>query len=86
MFQVRIALYYFCQLIVYMIFARAILSWFIRDQRNPIVQILSLLTEPILGPIRKLMFKLKIGGSMLDFSPIVAMLLLQWLSIQILSF
>lgn len=35
------------------------------------------LTEPILGPVRKLLSNFNFGGTMIDFSPLVAMLLIQ---------
>lgn len=63
-----------------MIFARAMLSWFIRDIRNPLMQILISLTEPILSPIRQFLIRLNIGGNMIDFSPLVALLLIQVLT------
>ena len=56
------------------------MSWFIRDPRNPIMGLLIALTEPILSPVRNLLFKLKIGGNMIDFSPIVALILVQLVS------
>lgn len=63
------------------IFVRAILSWFNMDPRNPLVQMLSAVTEPILDPIRRIMPGL--GG--LDLSPLVAMFLLQFISNAIQS-
>ena len=62
-----------------MIFGRAMLSWLIRDQNNPIMSILVALTEPILTPIRNLLFRFKIGGNMVDFSPLAALLIIQLL-------
>ena len=55
-----------------LIFIRALLSWFPNiDPRNPLVEILYQLTEPILAPIRSLMPR-----TMLDFSPMIASILL----------
>lgn len=81
----KVTLYYFLQLVTYLIFGRAMLSWLIRDPRNPIMQILITLTEPILSPIRSLLFKLKIGGNMVDFSPLAALLLTQMLMAMVLA-
>lgn len=81
----KVTLYYFLQLVTYLIFGRAMLSWLIRDPRNPIMQILITLTEPILSPIRSLLFKLKIGGNMVDFSPLAALLLTQMLMAMVLT-
>ncbi len=55
------------------IFARAILSWFNMDPRSPLIQILDMVTEPILDPIRRIMPRL----GMIDLSPLVAILLMQ---------
>ncbi len=81
----KVTLYYFLQLVTYLIFGRAMLSWLIRDPRNPIMQILITLTEPILSPIRNFLFKLKIGGNMVDFSPLAALLLTQMLMAMVLT-
>ena len=76
---IKVTLFYFLQIISYMIFGRAMLSWLIRDQNNPIMSILIALTEPILTPIRNLLFRFKIGGNMVDFSPLAALLIIQLL-------
>lgn len=58
------------------IFARAIVSWFQMDPRSPLIQILDAITQPIMDPIRRVMPRL----GMLDLSPLVAILLLQFVS------
>lgn len=75
----KVAIYYFLQVITYLIFGRAMLSWFVRDPNHPIMRVLITLTEPILTPIRNLLFKFKIGGNMVDFSPLAALLIVQML-------
>lgn len=85
MLELRVTIYYFLQVVMYLVFARAMLSWFVRDPKNPLMRLLLTLTEPILGPIRTLLFKLKIGGNMIDFSPLVALLLIQMLSAMVLG-
>ena len=57
-----------------LIIARALLSWVpnLIDPRGPIAEFLYTTTEPILAPIRSLMPRM-----MLDFSPLIAILLLQ---------
>lgn len=79
----------FARAIEYLILARIIISWLPIDRSNPIIQLLYLLTEPILGPIRKLMYKSPLGGAgmMIDFSPVIAGLLVHavmMLAIQII--
>jgi len=55
------------------IFIRALLSWVAPDPSNPIVQALDAITEPILQPLRQIMPRA--GG--IDFTPLVAIVLLQ---------
>ncbi len=54
------------------ILGRVIVSWLPISPENPIVIMLYQVTEPILGPIRAVMPRM----GMLDFSPIVAILLI----------
>lgn len=70
----------------YAVFARVLLSWFIRDYANPLMRIAVMLTEPIMGPIRALLDKTKLNGSMFDFSAMFAIVLLQVLSVLVASF
>jgi YggT family protein len=61
----------------WMIIIRALLTWVSPDPRNPIVQMLDAVTEPILWPIRRVLpFSLKFG---LDISPIIAIVALVFL-------
>jgi uncharacterized protein YggT (Ycf19 family) len=48
------------------------------------MRVLISLTEPILTPIRNLLFKFKIGGNMVDFSPLAALLIVQMLMAVVL--
>ena len=50
-----------------------ILSWVPLDRRNPLVTITHALTEPVLGPMRRVLPPM--GG--LDFSPMVLLIALQ---------
>ena len=52
----------------------AVVSWIQPNPYNPIVQLLYKLTEPVLFPIRKALAK-KMGNMGIDFSPIVAIIL-----------
>jgi YggT family protein len=61
----------------WMIIIRALLTWVSPDPRNPIVQMLDAVTEPILWPIRRMLpFSLKFG---FDISPIIAIMALVFL-------
>ena len=59
--------------LIFAIIGRALISWFDPTFNNPISRFLFEVTEPILGPIRRIMP----GGMMIDFSPIIAILLLR---------
>lgn len=59
--------------LIFAIIARALASWFVQDPGNPIVAMLHDITEPIVGPIRRFMPT----TGMIDFSPLVALILLQ---------
>ena len=64
------------------IIARALLSWFPNlDRRNPAVDFLFTITEPVLAPIRSVMPR----GMMIDFSPMIAIVLIQAISRVLLS-
>lgn len=52
------------------VFAAVILSWLNLSPENPFVRVVTALTEPVLGPIRKVMPDL--GG--IDLSPMVLLL------------
>ncbi|MHB1317263.1 MAG: YggT family protein, partial [Anaerolineae bacterium] len=52
--------------------ARVIMSWLPLSPDNPIVRLLLNLTEPILGPIRRIMPRM----GMLDLSPFFALILI----------
>ncbi|SCZ76992.1 YggT family protein [Acidaminobacter hydrogenoformans] len=70
---------YFLNLVVFLILIRAVLSWFIRDLRNPIAAFVYQITEPLLSPFRQIIQKLGYNG-MIDFSPILLIITVQMLS------
>ncbi|GJL65572.1 MAG: YggT family protein [Nitrospirales bacterium] len=60
---------------MYILIARALISWVNPDPYNPIVQFLSRATEPVLFAIRR-----RLGyGMTIDFSPIIAILIIMFL-------
>ncbi|MBU1128803.1 MAG: YggT family protein [Candidatus Omnitrophica bacterium] len=59
-------------ILYFLLVTRIILSWVAADPYNEIVQIIYRATDPILAPLKRL--PLQIG--MLDFSPVVAFILL----------
>jgi len=57
--------------------ARIILSWFPNvDRRNPIIQFLYDITEPVLRPVREMLPP----GGMFDFSPLIVFVIIQVIS------
>jgi len=66
----------FVYVLMMLMFARAISSWFVRDLSNPIVKFLYEVTEPMISPVRELLQKMGIGGGMFDFSFIIVYLIL----------
>src|SRR5271169_4419029 len=61
---------------MYIVIARAILSWVSPDPYNPIVRFLYNVTEPVLYRIRRLL-PFDMGG--IDFTPMILILLLIFL-------
>ena len=56
------------------LFARIILSWFPISPESPFASIFGFLysiTEPVLGPIRRMLPPIGMGGMGLDLSPII---------------
>jgi YggT family protein len=66
-------------LFFYALLLQAILSW--TNPHNPISDVLNSLTKPILDPIRRILPTT--GG--IDFSPLVAMILLQMLTVSVVK-
>ena len=56
---------------MWIVIARAILSWVSPDPYNPIVRFINNVTEPVLYPIRK---RIPINFAGIDFSPILVIL------------
>ncbi|HEX2699376.1 MAG TPA: YggT family protein [Acidimicrobiales bacterium] len=59
------------------LFGRIILSWFPISPDSPMSQVFSFLytiTEPVLGPVRRLLPPVGVGGMGLDLSPIIVTL------------
>ncbi len=66
---------YVLELYMWVIVARALISWVNPDPWNPIVQFLSRATEPVLAPIRRwIRWRMQI-----DLSPMIAILIIIFL-------
>ncbi len=65
----------------YVILASVILSWIPLSPYNPLVRAVHFLSEPLLSPCRALMHRIIPPGRIpLDFSPVLAMLVIQAVS------
>ena len=72
-----LALRIFYEILSFAILLRCILSWLPLNRNNFFVRIVYSLTEPNLGPGRRLIYKSPLGGGMMiDFSPVIAYFLL----------
>lgn len=63
---------FLCQALAFIIFLRALISWFNPSPTNPIVVFLNHVTEPILAPLRRVIPRI----GMVDITPMVAIILL----------
>lgn len=69
------------QLYMWIIIARALVSWVNPDPWNPIVQFLERATEPVLAPIRR-----RLGLQMgIDLSPFLAILIIVFLQYAVVA-
>ena len=60
------------QAYIWVVIIRSLISWVNPDPWNPIVRMLARLTDPLLEPIRRKMFRMMgYGGMGLDLSPLI---------------
>ena len=78
-YTIYIALGYLARFLEFMVLVRCILSWLPLNFNNPIVGFIMSVTEPLMAPIRKLLYKSPLGGPgmMLDISPIIVLFIIQ---------
>ncbi len=62
-----------CEVLTLAILARVVLSWFSLRPTNMLVSIIYQVTEPILAPLRRIIPRVGV----FDFTPLVAIILLQ---------
>lgn len=71
------------QLYVILLFGRIILSWFPITPGSaiePVARFLYQVTEPVLGPVRRALPPLRMGGMGLDLSPLIVLVGIQVLA------
>ena len=66
-------LHLFLEIYEFVILIRCIFSFF---GYSKIYEVLCAVTDPVLEPVRKIMMKTPLGDLPLDFSPVIAMLLI----------
>ena len=72
------AVYWFARVLTLLMFAQALMSWFVRDSGSPlegIYRMITQITSPIVDPVRSFMSRFNTG--MFDFSIWVSMILVQ---------
>ncbi|HLR33969.1 MAG TPA: YggT family protein [Tissierellales bacterium] len=79
------ALIILIRIIEIFIFIRVLFNLLGVSMGSPIVGFIYEMTEPIIGPCRKLLYKLGLGGGMFDFSPALALVLLNVLKTLLLK-
>ena len=69
---------YFFDFLNFMIRLRVFLSWFSFNQYNKVIMLIFQLTDPVLEPFKRLTSKLGLDRGMIDFSPVVSLLVLYY--------
>ena len=67
---------FFLQILTFAILARSILTWFPMSPGSAVTNVLMMVTEPILAPLRRIVPKF----GMLDLTPLIAIILLTVMS------
>lgn len=75
---VYVAIRYLIKLLEFAIFITVVISWLPVRKDNRLIILLYQITEPIMAPIRRMLKKSAFTNNlMIDFSPVVAILLLE---------
>lgn len=80
--MVRDFIRFIFDILTWLIIARAILSWFPQIRTNKLYQALIDLTETFIAPVRKI---LPANNTMIDFSPLITIFIIQLLENILLS-
>lgn len=74
MYTIKLAVDGLLNLISFLILIQCLMSWFPGGRESKAYDMMSVLTDPIQGPIRSVMYRY-INGP-IDFSPVIAILLI----------
>ena len=69
----------FFQLINFLLVVRVLMSWVKYNPQNRYIMLLFNLTDPLLDPFKRLLKRLNVNLEMVDLSPLVAMLAIQYI-------
>ena len=78
--NVAMAVHYFARLLNFFILIRVVFSWIRINPYSAPGQFIISVTEPILGPIRTMIHQVFKYNGMLDFSPIIGIILINMIS------
>ncbi|QXM05845.1 YggT family protein [Crassaminicella indica] len=79
MWMIQRSVDYFFRVLDFLIIARILMSWLNPNPYSTIPKLIYQLTEPILAPFRNLLFRFGLGRGMIDFSPIIAVIFLDFI-------
>jgi len=85
MYVIKYALSVFIRIVNSLILIRVLLSFFPNLRYSKITDFIYQLTEPILAPCRAILDKVAPNMGMMDFSPILAYMILRFVQVLIFS-
>ncbi len=65
-------IHYFCRILIFIIFIRAVLSWFAISRDNILIVLLDTVAQPVLSPLRRIIPRL----GPFDITPLIAIIIL----------
>lgn len=86
MYTIKLALGILLRIIDSLILVRVLLSFFPTLQYSKVSNFIYQMTEPIMAPCRAILDKLGLGMGMIDFSPILAFILLSIMQSLVFAF